>query len=127
MTGTEGKTGHDNVAKYIHWLLCGNYDMQREYHWWKHNPDSVTEKNFAQILWDFNIIVDYMTSARWPDIVIIDKVSAVITMIDVSIPADNHLSLFAKENNPYVMLSSKTSRLPTVVVSLSLFDFRAHA
>ena len=36
-----------------------------------------------------------MLSARRPDIVIIDKVSALITMADVSIPADKHLS--AKE------------------------------
>ena len=69
--------------------------MQWEHHWWKHNPDSVTENDFAKILWDFNIFVDYMLSARRPDIVIIDKVSALITMADVSIPADKHLS--AKE------------------------------
>ena len=36
-----------------------------------------------------------MISARQPDIVIIDKVSALIMMIDVSIPTDKHLS--AKE------------------------------
>jgi len=43
----------------------------------------------------FNIFVDHLISARWPDIVIVDKVSSVITLIDVSIPADKYLT--AKE------------------------------
>ena len=52
LAGTEYKARHDDVAKYIHWLLCGKYNMQRERHRW---TDSVTENDFAKILWDFNI------------------------------------------------------------------------
>ena len=94
---TQYKTRHDNVAKYLHWLLCSKYDMQREHHWWKHNPDSVVENNSVKILWDFNIFVDHVISARWLDIAVIDKVSSVVTLIDVSIPADKHLTVKEEE------------------------------
>ena len=49
---------HDNVAKYLHWLLCGKYDIQREHYWWRHSPYSVVENNSVKLLWDFNIFVD---------------------------------------------------------------------
>ena len=87
------KTRHDNVAKCLHCLLCGKYDMQREHHWWKHNPASVVENNSVKSLWDFNIFVDHVISARRPDIVVIDKVFSVVKLIDVSIPADKHLTV----------------------------------
>ena len=51
----------------------------------------------AKILWDFNIFAYHVISARQPDIVIVDKVSFVITMIDVSIPADKHLTAEEEE------------------------------
>ena len=38
------------------------------------------------------IFVDHFISARQPDIVVIDKNSSLITLIDVSVPADKHLS-----------------------------------
>ena len=53
--GTQYKLRHDNVTKYIHWLLCGKYGIQREPNWWKHNPISIVENDSAKILWDFNI------------------------------------------------------------------------
>ena len=71
--------------------------MQREYHWWEHNPDSVMENNYVRILWDFNIFVDHVISARRPDIVVIDKVSSVVTLIDVSILPDKHLTVKEEE------------------------------
>ena len=96
LAGTQYKTKHDNVAKYLHWLLCGKYDVQQEHHWWKHNPDSVVENNFVKILWDFNIFVQVI-SVRRPNIVVIDKVSSVVTLIDVSIPADKHSTVKEEE------------------------------
>ena len=97
LAGMQYKTTHDNVAKFLHWLLCGKYDMQREHHWWKHNPDSVVENNSVKILWDFNIFVDHVISARQPDTVVIDKVSSVVTLIDASFLADKHLTVKEEE------------------------------
>ena len=55
------------------------------------------ENNSVKILWDFNIFVDHVISARQPDIVVIDKVSSVVTLIDASIPADKHLTVKEEE------------------------------
>ena len=90
LAGTQYKLQHDNVVKYIHWVLC-----QREPNWWKHKPVSIVENDSVKILWDFNIFVDHIISARRPDIVVIDKCASLITLIDISFPADKHIS--AKE------------------------------
>ena len=50
LTGTQYKLRHDNVAKYIHWLLCGKYSIQREPNWWKHKPVSIVENDSVKIL-----------------------------------------------------------------------------
>ena len=83
------------MAKYIHWLLCGKYNIDRRDNWWKHSPDSIVENDSVKILWDFNIFVDHMIYARRPDIVVIDKGASLVTLVGVSIPVDKHLS--AKE------------------------------
>ena len=41
LAGTQYKTRHSNVGK---------FDMQREHHWWRYNPDSVMENDYAKIL-----------------------------------------------------------------------------
>ena len=65
---------------------------------WKHNPANVVENNSVKILGDLNIFVDHVISARRPDIVVIGKVTSVVTLIDVSISDDKHLTLRRKEN-----------------------------
>ena len=97
LAGTQYLARHDNVAKYIHWLLCGKYDIQREHNWWKHSPVSVVENECVKILWDFNVYVDHMISARRPDIIVIDKAALVVKLIDVSIPADKNISTKEEE------------------------------
>ena len=136
LAGTQYKTRHDNVAKYLHWLLCGKYDIQREHYWWKHSPYSVVENNSVKILWDFNIFVDHVISARWPDIVVIDKVSSVVTLIDVSIPADKHLTVKEEEKlSKYQDLRIELERLwqkrtvmvPVVIGALGSITKRLHS
>ena len=36
LAGTQYKLQHDNVAKYIHWFLCGKYNNEWGDNWWKH-------------------------------------------------------------------------------------------
>ena len=48
---------------------------------------TVTENNEAKILWDFDIRSDRVVKARRPDIVILDKKSGELTIVDLAVPA----------------------------------------
>ena len=39
LAGNQYLICHNNVAKYIHWVLCGKYGIQRGHSWWKHSPN----------------------------------------------------------------------------------------
>ena len=41
--------------------------------WYKHEPESVLDKEDYKILWDFSIQTDHGVEARRPDLVVIDK------------------------------------------------------
>ena len=136
LAGTQYKTRHDSVAKYLHWLLCGKYDIQRGHYGWRHSPCSVVVNNSVKLLWDFNIFVDHVISARRPDIVVIDKVSSVVTLIDVSIPADKHLTVKEEEKlSKYQDLRIELERLwqkrtvmvPVVIGALGSITKRLHS
>ena len=102
--------------------MCGKYDMQREHYWWKHSPCSVVENNSIKILWDFNIFADHVISARRMDIIVIEKVFSVVTLINVSIPTDKHLTVKVEEKlSKYQDLRIELERLwrkRTVMVSV---------
>ena len=51
----------------------------------------VIENNLLKILWDFNIYCDRIINARRPDITIIDKTVELITLVDISLPADKRI------------------------------------
>ena len=37
----EYKRRHDNVARFLHWELCGHYGLERECKWYEHEPEGV--------------------------------------------------------------------------------------
>ena len=45
----------------------------------------------VKILWDFSIQTDKVIKARRPDIVVVDKVKKVVTIIDIAVPADRNI------------------------------------
>ena len=51
LAGMQYKLRHDNVARYIHWCLCGKHSFERVSNWWKHCPDSIIENDSIKILW----------------------------------------------------------------------------
>ena len=76
---------------------------------------------------DFNIFVDPFISARRPDIVVINKEAATISLIDVAVPADKHIS--AKEEEKLMkyqdlrielerLWKKKTTMIPIVIGAL---------
>ena len=81
---TEYKGRHDNVARYIHWQLCGK-------RWYEEKLEGVVESENFKILWDFTIQCDRKIEARIPDIVFIDKKKRDVVIIDVAIPGDDRV------------------------------------
>ena len=85
------KERHDNVARYIHWQLCGKCGLERAKRWYEEKPEVVVESENFKILWDFTIQCDRKIEARRPDIVFIDKKKREVVMIDVAIPGDDRV------------------------------------
>ena len=44
------KRKHDELARYIHWELCGKVDLERVEKWYEHKPGEVIENEGYKIL-----------------------------------------------------------------------------
>ena len=64
----EYKKRHDNIARNIHWELCGELDVDRANKWYEHQPEGVSRKGNTKILWDckpgFHMIVAVGDASR---------------------------------------------------------------
>ena len=61
------------VGKVIHWEMCKKYKFDHTNKWYMHNPAPVLENDTHKLLWDFDIHIDHLISARRPDLMIINK------------------------------------------------------
>ena len=59
----EYKTKHNWVSKVIHWEMCKKFKFDHTNKWYTHNP----------LQWDFDMQKDHLISARWPNLIIINK------------------------------------------------------
>ena len=84
----EYKRRHDNVARIVHWELCGMYKVERGKNWYEHEPKAAIESDEVKILWDFNIQCDHVIEHRRPDIVVVDKKEKSCQIIDIAVPGD---------------------------------------
>ena len=69
----EYKTRHDWVGKVINWEMCKKFKYDHMNKWYMHDPASVLKNDTHKILWDFDIQMDHLISARRPDLIIINK------------------------------------------------------
>ena len=93
IAATEYLKRHNEVARYVHWELCKNYNIKVADKWYDHEPLSVVENKEVNILYDFSIQTDRLIRANRPDIVIKDKKNMRCTLIDVAIPADKNIAI----------------------------------
>ena len=84
----EYKRRHDNVAKIVHWRLCGKYNLKRSEKWYERAPEGVVENEEVKILWDVMIQCDREIKARKPDIVVVNKNERSRAIIDIATPGD---------------------------------------
>ena len=52
------KTGHDNVAKVIHWKLSEEWGLKRAEKWYINKPGKIRESEECKILRNFQIQTD---------------------------------------------------------------------
>ena len=71
----EYKRRHDNVARIVHWKMCGKCNLKRSKKWYEHAPEGVAENEIVKILWDVMIQPDRSCA-----------------IIDIAIPADIRVS-----------------------------------
>ena len=57
----------------IHWELCKILKFDHTNKEYLHNPESLQENKTLKLLWDFEIQIDHLISARRPDLIIINK------------------------------------------------------
>ena len=67
------KTRHDWVGKVIHWELWEKLKFGQTNKGYMHNPTSVLDNDMHKLLLDFVIQTDHLISARWPDLIVINK------------------------------------------------------
>ena len=69
-TFAQNTTGY---GKLIHWEWCKKFKFDPTNKWYMHNPESVLKNEGYEIIWDFVIQINHLTSARRPDLVIVNK------------------------------------------------------
>ena len=82
----EYKRRHD-VARIVHWKLCGKFNLRRSEKWYEHVPEGVVENKEVKILYVM-IQCDIEIKARQPNIVLVNKNEKSCAIIDIAIPGD---------------------------------------
>ena len=71
-----------------------------------HNPDSILENETHKVLWDFEIQMDHLISARRPYLVIVNKRNKTCWIMDFAVTADHRVKLKeSKKRNKYLDLA----------------------
>ena len=123
---------HDNVARYVHWQLCKEGGFERADKWYEQKPEAVIENENFKLLWDFTIQCDRVIEARRPDIVLVDKRSKEVKIIDIAVPGDSRVKEKELEKiEKYQMLReeirciwqvNKVTVIPVVVGALGVMS-----
>ena len=108
----EYKRRHDDVARYVHWQICRESGIESCDKWYEHKPECVLENKDYKIFWDFMIQCDRLIEARKPDVVLIDKRTKGVKIIDIAIPGDKRVKDKEIEKlEKYQMLKEEVQRL----------------
>ena len=92
LSNTEYLNRHDLSAKILHQYLARKYcNIKDSTPYYKYQPKAVIETDTIQLYWNRPIITDKTVINNRPDIVLKDKASKIVTIIDVSHPLDHNL------------------------------------
>ena len=78
-----------------------------------HNPASVLENDTHKLLWDFDIHMDHLISAKRPDLIIINKKQKrICKIVDFAVPADHRIKLKeCEKKDKYLDLARELKKL----------------
>ena len=89
-------TRHNAVCKYLHFVVSKHFGLPTGKNWFMHEPKEAIIHKSVDLLYDQVLTTDLEVGANRPDLVIKDKVSKKIYIIDVSCPCD--LNIHKMEN-----------------------------
>ena len=117
----EYKTRQDWVGKVIHWKMCKKFRFDHSNKWYMHNPAPVLENNTHELLWDFDVHMDHLISARKPDLIIFNKKKRTCKIVDFAVPADHRIKLKKREKkDKYLDLAGELKKLWNMNVTIIL-------
>ena len=77
-----------------------------------YNPAPILENNTHRLLWDFDIQMDHLISARRPDLIIINKKKRTCKIVDFAVSADHRIKLKeCKTKDKYLDLARELKKL----------------
>ena len=65
--------------------------------WYNHIPEKVLENEKIKILWDYDVRTDHVIQARRSDLILVQKETNKVTLIDVAIPWDSRVEEKSRE------------------------------
>ena len=91
---------------------CRKYDLPNKEKWYEHIPDKVLENENAKLLWDYDTQTDRVIQARRPDLILVNKKTNTVSLIEVSVPWDARVEEKLREKvNKYQDLKLELRRL----------------
>ena len=115
----EYRARQDWVGKVIHREMCKKFKFEHANNWYMHNSAPVLENDTHKLLWDFDIQMDHLISARRPDLIIINKKKKVCKIVDFAVPADHRIKLKECEKwDKYLDLARELKKLWNMRVTI---------
>jgi hypothetical protein len=87
LAATQYMFRHNQVAKYLHWNILRDLNINVSESWLKHDPkEAITAERGIKVLWDSYLLTDRKVAHNRPDIVIHNTTTQECLIIDVAIP-----------------------------------------
>ena len=80
---------HNKALQVVYYDICRHYGFEVPLRWWEVSPVPVTENERAKVLWDVPIPTDIEIVARRPDILLQDKETRKLYIIDMAVAWDS--------------------------------------
>ena len=90
-------TSYNWVGKVIHLELCKKLKFDHTNEWYMQNTAPVFENETHKLLWNSEIQMEHLISARRPDLIIINKTKRTCRIVDFAVSADHRVNLKESE------------------------------
>ena len=103
----------------VHLEMCEKFTFDHMNKWYMLNPEPVLENDTHKLLWDFDVQTDYLTSARRPDLIIINKKRIICKIVDFAVPADHRIKLKeCEKKDKYLNLARELKKVWNMKVTI---------